>query len=106
MNIYVGNLSFDETEGSLETAFAAHGEVTSARIITDRETGRSRGFGFVEMSDQTQAQAAIAALNGTNHNGRDLTVNEARPREDRGGSRGGFGGGGGGGRSGGGGNRW
>ena len=108
MNIYVGNLSFDETEASLESVFAAHGEVTSASIITDRETGRSRGFGFVEMSDQTQAQAAIAALNGTNHNGRDLTVNEARPREDRGGSRGGFGGGGGGGggRSGGGGNRW
>ena len=93
MNIYVGNLSFDETEASLETAFAAHGEVTSARIITDRETGRSRGFGFVEMSDQAQAEAAIAALNGTNVNGRELTVNEARPREDRGGSRGGFGGG-------------
>ena len=104
MNIYVGNLSFDETEGSLETAFAAHGEVTSARIITARETGRSRGFGFVEMSDQTQAQAAIAALSGTSLNGRDLTVNEARPREDRGGSGGGFGGGGGGGRGGGG--RW
>ena len=101
MNIYVGNLSFDETEASLESVFAAHGEVTSARIITDRETGRSRGFGFVEMSDQAAAQAAIAALNGTNLNGRDLTVNEARPREDRGGSRGGFGGGGGGG-----GNRW
>ena len=97
MNIYVGNLSFDETESSLEAAFAAYGEVTSARIITDRETGRARGFGFVEMSDQTQAQAAIAALNGTSVNGRDLTVNEARPREDRGGSRGGFGGGGGGG---------
>ena len=98
MNIYVGNLSFDETEASLESAFAAHGEVTSARIITDRETGRSRGFGFVEMSDGAQAQAAISGLNGTNHNGRDLTVNEARPREDRGGgSRGGFGGGGGGG---------
>ena len=77
MNIYVGNLSFDETEASLEAAFAAHGEVTSARIITDRETGRSRGFGFVEMSDQAQAQAAIAALNGANQNGRDLTVNEA-----------------------------
>jgi len=102
MNIYVGNLSFDETEASLETAFAAHGEVTSARIITDRETGRSRGFGFVEMSDQTQAQAAIAALNGTNLNGRDLTVNEAKPRENnRGGGGGGYGGGGGGG-----GNRW
>ena len=97
MNIYVGNLSFDETETSLQAVFAAHGEVTSARIITDRETGRSRGFGFVEMSDQAQAQAAIAALNGTNQNGRDLTVNEAKPKEDRGGSRGGFGGGGGGG---------
>ena len=107
MNIYVGNLSFDETEASLEPAFAAHGAVTSARIITDRETGRSRGFGFVEMSDQTEAPAAIAALTGTNLNGRDLTVNEARPKEDRGGSRGGFGGGGGGyGGGGGGGNRW
>ena len=103
MNIYVGNLSFDETESSLEAAFAAHGAVTSARIITDRETGRSRGFGFVEMDDQAQAQAAIAALNGTNQNGRDLTVNEARPKEDRGGSRGGGGFGGGGG---GGGGRW
>ena len=101
MNIYVGNLSFDETETSLEAAFAAHGEVTSARIITDRETGRARGFGFVEMSDQAQAQAAIAALNGTTVNGRELTVNEARPREDRGGSRGGSGGG-----YGGGGGRW
>ena len=107
MKIYVGNLSFDETEASLETAFAAHGEVTSASIITDRETGRSRGFGFVEMSDQTQAQAAIAALNGTNLNGRDLTVNEARPRENnRGGGGGGRGGGGGYGGGGGGGNRW
>ena len=104
MNLYVGNLSFDETETSLEAAFAAHGEVTSARIITDRETGRSRGFGFVEMSDQAQAQAAIAALNGTNLNGRDLTVNEARPREERGprgGGGGGYGGGGGGGYGGG-----
>ena len=113
MNIYVGNLSFDETESSLETAFAVHGQVTSARIITDRETGRSRGFGFVEMGDQAEAQAAIAALNGTSQNGRDLTVNEARPREDSGGgggSRGGYGGGGGGGSrggyGGGGGNRY
>ena len=93
MNIYVGNLSFDETEASLETAFAAHGEVTAARIITDRETGRSRGFGFVEMSDQTQAQAAIAALNRATVNGRELTVNEAKPREERGPRGGGFGGG-------------
>ena len=97
MNIYVGNLSFDETESSLEAVFAAHGQVTSARIITDRETGRSRGFGFVEMSDDAEAKAAIAGLNGTSQNGRDLTVNEAKPREERGGSRGGFGGGGGGG---------
>ena len=95
MNIYVGNLSFDETETSLEAAFATHGGVTSARIITDRETGRSRGFGFVEMGDQTQAEAAIAALNGSSVNGRELKVNEARPREDRG-PRGGGGGGGGG----------
>ena len=93
MNVYVGNLSFDETESSLEAVFAAHGQVTSARIITDRETGRSRGFGFVEMSDDAEAKAAIAGLNGTSQNGRDLTVNEAKPREDRGGSRGGFGGG-------------
>ena len=93
MNIYVGNLSFDETETSLETAFAAHGEVTAARIITDRETGRSRGFGFVEMADQTQAQAAIAALNRATVNGRELTVNEAKPREERGPRGGGFGGG-------------
>ena len=98
MNIYVGNLSFDETETSLEAAFATHGDVTSARIITDRETGRSRGFGFVEMSDQTQAGAAIAALNGSSVNGRELKVNEARPREDRGPRGGGGGGGGGGGR--------
>jgi RNA recognition motif-containing protein len=102
MNINVGNLSFEESESSLEAAFSAHGEVTSARIITDRETGRSRGFGFVEMSDDAQAQAAIAALNGTSVNGRDLTVNEAKPREDRGGSRGGGGGGYGGGTGG----RW
>ena len=106
MNIYVGNLSFDESETSLQEAFAVHGEVTSARIITDRETGRSRGFGFVEMGDDAQAQAAIAALNGTSVNGRELTVNEARPREDRGGSRGGSGGGYGGGGGGGGGGRW
>ena len=83
MNIYVGNLSFEETETSLEAAFAAHGGVTAARIITDRETGRSRGFGFVEMSDAAQAQTAIAALNGTAVNGRPLTVNEAKPREER-----------------------
>ena len=114
MNIYVGNLSFDETQDSLETEFGTHGEVTSVRVITDRDTGRSRGFGFVEMPNKTEADAAIAALNGKELNGRALTVNEAKPREDRGGSRGGgggggFGGGGGGGGfggGGGGGNRW
>ncbi|HEY7268565.1 MAG TPA: RNA-binding protein [Dehalococcoidia bacterium] len=96
MNIYVGNLSFDTSESDLERAFAAHGAVTSARIATDRDTGRARGFGFVEMSDKTEAQAAIAALNGKELQGRTLTVNEARPREDRGGGNrgGGYGGGG------------
>ena len=89
MNIYVGNLSFDETEGTLQTAFAEHGEVTSARIITDRETGRSRGFGFVEMPKNDEAEAAIQAMNGKEVQGRALTVNEARPREDRGGGGGG-----------------
>ena len=101
MNIYVGNLSFDETEGTLETAFKAYGEVSSARIITDRESGRSRGFGFIEMPQKSDAEAAIAALNGKEQNGRALTVNEARPKEERGGGGGGsrrdFGGGGGGG---------
>jgi RNA recognition motif-containing protein len=96
LNIYVGNLSFDTSESDLERAFAAHGAVTSARIATDRDTGRARGFGFVEMSDKTEAQAAIAALNGKELQGRTLTVNEARPREDRGGGNrgGGYGGGG------------
>ena len=94
MNIYVGNLSFEMTEEQLEGAFAAHGEVQSARIITDRYTGQSRGFGFVEMPDNAAAESAIQALNGREVSGRPLTVNEARPREDRG-SRGGGGGGGG-----------
>ena len=93
MNIYVGNLSFDETETTLQAAFAEHGEVTSARIITDRETGRSRGFGFVEMPKNDEAEAAIQAMNGKEVQGRALTVNEARPREDRGGAGGGGGGG-------------
>ena len=93
MNIYVGNLSFEMTEEQLEGAFAAHGEVQSARIITDRYTGQSRGFGFVEMPDNAAAETAIQALNGREVSGRPLTVNEARPREDRG-SRGGGGGGG------------
>ncbi len=111
MNIYVGNLSFDTSERDLEAAFATYGAVTSARIATDRDTNRPRGFGFVEMSNQTEAEAAIAGLNGTDLQGRTLTVNEARPREDRGGGGGrrgggGYGGGGGGyGGGGGGGNR-
>ena len=83
MNIYVGNLSFETTEDSLQVAFTEHGQVASARVITDRETGRSRGFGFVEMPDKSEAEAAIKALNGKDFNGRTLTVNEARPREDR-----------------------
>ncbi len=109
MNIYVGNLSFDTDESGLESAFAAYGSVSTARIVTDRESGRPRGFGFVEMSNQAESQAAIAGLNGTQLQGRQLTVNEAKPREDRnsGGDRGGYGGGGGGGGGfGGGGNRW
>lgn len=102
--IYVGNLSFDTNEDKLRELFAEHGEVLSASIITDRDTGRSRGFGFVEMADNGQAEAAINALNGMDLDGRTLTVNEARPRPDRGG-RGGGGGGGGGGRGGRGGGR-
>ena len=82
MNIYVGNLSFDTSERELETAFAAYGAVTSARLATDRDTGRARGFGFVEMSNSTEAQAAIGGLNGKELQGRTLTVNEARPREE------------------------
>ena len=94
MNIYVGNLPFETTEEHLQVAFTEYGEVTSARVITDRVTGRSRGFGFVEMSDKSEAEAAIKALNGKDFNGRALTVNEAKPREEgggggRGGGRGG-----------------
>ena len=88
MNIYVGNLSFDTTETELEAAFAGYGAVQSARIATDRDTRRPRGFGFVEMADDTEARAAIAGLNGTELQGRTLTVNEARPRDDRGGGGG------------------
>jgi RNA recognition motif-containing protein len=84
LNIYVGNLSFDTSERDLEAAFAAYGAVSSARIATDRETNRPRGFGFVEMASQAEAQAAIAGLNGKELQGRSLTVNEARPREERG----------------------
>lgn len=83
MNIYVGNLSYDTTEADLRTAFSAHGEVESVRLITDRDSGRSKGFGFVEMPDEGAARAAIDALNGTEMQGRAIKVNEARPREDR-----------------------
>ena len=97
--LYVGNLSYDVDSSALQDLFAAHGSVTSAEVIMDRMTNRSKGFGFVEMGTDEEAQAAIAALNGQEHSGRALTVNEARPREDRGGGGGGggYGGGGGGG---------
>lgn len=102
--LYVGNLSYGATNESLEKLFSAHGEVRSVQLITDRDTGRSKGFGFVEMGDSQSATAAINALNGQEVDGRQLTVNEARPREDRGGGGGGgYGGGGGGARRGGGG---
>ncbi len=84
-NIYVGNLSFDTGDSELEQLFAPHGAVGRASVITDRETGRSRGFGFVEMSDEAQGRAAIEALNGKDFGGRDLTVNEAKPRGEGGG---------------------
>jgi RNA recognition motif-containing protein len=102
--LYVGNLSYNVDSSELEQLFGAHGTVQSAEVISDRMTGRSKGFGFVEMSTDEEAQAAIAALNGQDNNGRALTVNEAKPREDRprgGGGGGGFGGGGGGGGRGG-----
>jgi RNA recognition motif-containing protein len=107
--LYVGNLSYNTTSSDLEQLFAAHGTVQSAEVIQDRETGRSKGFGFVQMGSDQEAQAAIAALNGQQADGRALTVNEAKPREDRprsgggggGGGRGGYGGGGGGGGRGG-----
>jgi RNA recognition motif-containing protein len=83
MNIYVGNLSYGMSEDELRQAFAAHGEVSSAKILMDRETGRSRGFGFVEMPNQSEAEAAIAQLNGKDVGGRPLRINEARPRERR-----------------------
>ena len=96
--IYVGGLPYSATEAQLNDLFAPHGTVQSARVITDRFTGQSRGFGFVEMSTSEEAKAAIAALNGTQMDGRTLTVNEAKPQESR--SGGGGGGGGGGGRGG------
>ena len=92
MNIYVGNISFDANEDSLREAFGTYGEVTSVNIITDRETGRSRGFGFVEMISTDEGQAAIDGLNGTDLDGHTLIVNEARPREPRRDNRGGGGG--------------
>ena len=95
--LYVGNLAYSVTDGSLEQMFAVHGSVQSAQVILDRDTGRSKGFGFVEMGSDQEAQAAITALNGQQVDGRNLTVNEAKPREDRGSrGRGGYGGGGGG----------
>jgi cold-inducible RNA-binding protein len=103
--LYVGNLGYGVTDSDLSKMFEAHGEVESAQIIMDRDTGRSKGFGFVEMKTDQQAQAAIAALNGQDSGGRALTVNEARPKTEGGrgggggggGGRGGYGGGGGGG---------
>ena len=102
MRLYVGNLSYSVTSQSLEELFGEFGQVKSAQVVQDRDTGRSKGFGFVEMNDNSQAQAAIQALNLKEVDGRCLTVNEARPREERGGGGGGGGGrgygGGGGGR--------
>jgi RNA recognition motif-containing protein len=112
--IYVGGLPYSATEQELQNLFSSHGTVSSASVITDKYTGQAKGFGFVEMGTDAEAQAAINALNGTLMGGRTLTVNEAKPREDRprsgGGGGGGYGGGGGGSRGGGGGgnnnSRW
>jgi hypothetical protein len=111
--LYVGNLPYSFRDDDLQQAFAAHGTVTSAKVMMERDTGRSKGFGFVEMADDAQAQTAIEAMNGQQFGGRGLVVNEARPMEPRpprsggggfgGGGGGGYGGGAGGGRSGGGG---
>ncbi len=97
--LYVGNLAYGVNDADLQQMFAAHGSVTSAQVIMDRDTGRSKGFGFVEMGSDQEAQAAISALNGQQVDGRSLTVNEARPKTEGGGGRGGYGGGGGGGGS-------
>ena len=91
--LYVGNLSFNSSEGAVRDAFAAFGQVDSVHLVTDRDTGQPRGFGFVEMADSGEAQAAIDGLNGTMLDGRSLNVNEARPRPERGGGGGGGGGG-------------
>jgi cold-inducible RNA-binding protein len=103
MNIYVGNLAFDTTEDGVRNLFSSFGNITSVRLISDRDTGRPKGFGFVEMSNSSEAEAAINALNGKMLDGREIKVNEAKPREERpgGGNRGGNRGGGGGGY-----NRW
>ncbi len=95
MKLYVGNLSYDTTDSDLRAAFAGYGEVTSAEVVNDRDSGRPRGFGFVEMASQAEAQAAINAVNGSQLQGRTLNVNEAKARTDRSpsGSRGGYGGG-------------
>jgi RNA recognition motif-containing protein len=101
MRLYVGNLAYSVTNETLEALFAQYGAVKSAQVIMDRDTGRSKGFGFVEMADDNAARDAIKGLNETQQDGRPLTVNEARPREERGGGGGGGGrgyGGGGGGR--------
>ena len=103
MNIYAGNLSWNLKDQDLQNLFATHGEVSSAKIVTDKFTGRSKGFGFVEMTNDEQANAAIAALNGTELDGRSIVVNESRPKQEGGSGGGGgfkkrsFGGGGGGG---------
>jgi RNA recognition motif-containing protein len=105
--LYVGNLSYQTTDKDLSDLFSQCGTVDSARVITDRETGRSKGFGFVEMSSDDEANTAINKFNGSEYSGRNLTVNEARPPQPRsGGGGGGYGGGGGGGRRGGGGGRY
>jgi RNA recognition motif-containing protein len=114
MKLYVGNLSFSTTEETLQAEFGAHGQVEEVAVITDRDTGRPRGFAFVSMSNDNEARAAIEALNGTEVDGRTITVNEARPKANGGGGGGGgrgggYRGGGGGGRGGGGGGggkRW
>ncbi|HZN12354.1 MAG TPA: RNA-binding protein [Blastocatellia bacterium] len=95
MKLYVGNLSFQTSSEELQDLFSQVGTVESASVVEDRDTGRSRGFGFVEMSTREEGEAAIAQFNGKDVNGRSLTVNEAKPRENRGGAGGGFGGGGG-----------
>jgi RNA recognition motif-containing protein len=92
MKLYVGNLAFQTSSEDLQQLFAQAGTVESASVVEDRDTGRSRGFGFVEMSSKEEGQKAIEQFNGQEVNGRNLNVNEAKPREDRGGARGGFGG--------------